>query len=222
MQGGHTTEGRPEGPGEIVESLRRLLPSWDRLYPEIRQGLIAAERLHAAHVADQTVPRFILIAPYILVLERELIQFYKHKFPRWLRRSRPQEEPDAIPTEDEDLREMVRGSERISLGHFVNWMSRLDRASGDELLAELRSFTEVLDPAGLLFGKAALRVLSAEILPCRKSCVHLSRIETWPDTKRLDRIRELVLLDFPGPGKGFLPSFIEGESAVLEKLGLER
>ena len=204
-----------------ANDLESLFPRWDRMHTEIQRVLIGAERLWGSFIDDESVPRMYLASPYILALEREFIQFYKHKFPKYLRHHRPDVPLDTYDSTEPELKAMLTGSERIGLGHFVNWMTRLGKASGDELMGHLDDFTSLLDPDRRLFNKATLQLLSEEILVHRKYCVHISRVETWPDTKTCKRIRGLVLFKAGNLSQGLLPAFIELESNVLAHLGIE-
>ncbi len=189
------------------------------MYIEIKEVILGAEKVYDTFINDPDVPELFIAAPYILALEREMIQFFKHKFPKFLVKQDPGKELSQWDSKYEEMKEMILGSERISLGHVINWMGRIPKESEDELFLMFVSFIRVMDPEAVFFNKSMVQLLSNEIQKYRKYCVHISSKDKWFDSGVMNRIREIVLFECDGLGKGILPGFIELEGNVVEFLG---
>ena len=199
--------------------LESLFAGCEGLSEEVRRTLLTAERLHAANRGDPGIAPWAVAGPYILALERELIQFVKQRLGRFVTLRHPSRPLESWTSSYGELADMLRQRERIGLGHFTGWMDRLHRERDDALFLELRAFFEALDPAAEFFNPAVRRVLSEQIVPFRKACVHIQRLEKWPDWDDVETIRRIVLLDADGRGEGLLPRYVRLQANLERHMG---
>jgi len=186
------------------DSLDRRLPHWACLEEELQRVLAAAERNFALFGDDALAPMFVA-SPYILALERLLVQTIKRNLPAFAAATQPEKPVQSFVSADRNLVELLARTERIGLGHVVNWLARVARPDGDEILELLSGLLLELDPHQEFFTPRTVRLLQRRVVPMRKYCVHVSRLETWPTAADARWIRQVVLFECLDWGEGLVP-----------------
>jgi hypothetical protein len=207
----------------VVASLARQFDDWPSVPVEVREILVAGEKLHALHADDDDIPKLLLAAPYVLAVEREFIEFLKRGFPGYLRSRHPERPLESYASSQyRELYELLFDQERISLGHVVSWMSIAIKGSPDELFTRFGEYLEAFDPEHrLFFSRRAITILTEKLLVHRKLIVHVSRKERWFGREVVDSIRELTLSRFDGREPGLLPLYFRLERNVAAFLPRE-
>ncbi len=195
-------------------NLKQFSCFWDKMNLEIKYSVIGAETLFHKHIDDENIPRFMLASPFLLTYKRELIQFYKTNFPKYLNKLNLGKRFETYKSCNNDLKKMILKQERISMEHLLSLFNQMDNERENELLFHLKNLSKLIDPDQEIINKKYVGLIIDNILKYRKLSVHIPNYSLRITTDDLIRIIEMIILRFHNK-RGLLVELLTKENNVL-------